>query len=148
METLSGLGATRPVWLEAESKRIGRLQLPDALVEAMARAPTVHLEAPMAERVRLWREDYPHFAADPQAMVGKLDPLKPLVGGRELELWHALADAGRVDELFERVMALHYDPCYARSTARSFGPVAEGRRVVLESLGPEGLAHVAGTLLA
>jgi len=146
LDALRRVDPSRPVWIEAESKKIGRLQLPDALVEAMHRAPTVHLDAPMTERVRLWREDYPHLAADPLAMVRLLQPLKPLVGGKELALWQALAQGGQVDALFERVMVAHYDPCYARSTEQSFGPAADGRHLHLDSLGAEGLAAAARAL--
>jgi tRNA 2-selenouridine synthase len=104
------------VWVEAESKRIGRVQLPDALFDAIRGASTVvQMSAPMVERVRLWREDYAHFAADPVAMVERLAHLKPLVGGDTLATWQALAAGGDVDALFERVMVDHYDPCYARS---------------------------------
>jgi tRNA 2-selenouridine synthase len=111
----------RPIWLEAESKKIGNLQIPEALFEAMHASPVTRLSVPMSERVKLWREDYPHFAVDPVAMVQKLTPLKPLVGGEVLSYWKALAASGDVDALFESVMAKHYDPCYARSTGRNYG---------------------------
>lgn len=142
LDEMRKLTPSRPVWLEAESKKIGNLQLPEALYEAMHRSPVINLVAPMDERVRLWREDYPHFAADPVAMVEKLVPLKPLVGKEELSRWQSLAEAGQIDELFERVMVAHYDPCYARSTTRHYGPPVEARTVTLRSLAPEPLASV------
>jgi tRNA 2-selenouridine synthase len=140
LDEMRRFDVNRTVWVEAESKKIGDLQLPEALCEAMHRCPTITIETPMAERVRLWREDYPHFAADPQAMVRKLEPLKALVGKETLALWLELATEGRTDELFESVMTRHYDPCYARSTRRNFGPAPEAARLELVSLAPEGLA--------
>ena len=110
----------RPVWVEAESKKIGALQIPQSLFEAMHRSPIVELTVPMPARVQLWREDYPHFATDPVGMVEKLLPLKPLVGGDTLAMWQSLAASGNVDALFESVMLRHYDPCYARSTGRNY----------------------------
>jgi tRNA 2-selenouridine synthase len=142
------LDAGRVVWVEAESKKIGNLQLPEALFEAMHGSPVVNIDAPMSERVKLWREDYPHFALDPQGMVSKLEPLKPLVGKETLARWMALAMEERVDELFESVMAQHYDPCYQRSTRRSYGQRPKAAGLVLESLGPIGLANVARQLVA
>lgn len=130
----------RAVWVEAESKKIGNLQLPKSLHEAMHGSPVVNIDAPMRERVKLWREDYPHFALDPQGMVHKLEPLKPLVGKETLGRWMALAVEGRVDELFESVMTQHYDPCYQRSMRRSYGERVEGASGLLESLDPPGLA--------
>ena len=146
LDMLRKFDPSRPVWLEAESKKIGRIQLPDALTAAMHRSSTIHLDVPIAERVRLWREDYPHFAADPVSMVDKLAPLKPLVGGQELAAWAALAKEGRADELFERLMVTHYDPCYARSTTREYGPGDGADRVAIDSLAPQALDAVARSL--
>jgi tRNA 2-selenouridine synthase len=148
LDTLRKFDPRRPVWLEAESKKIGNLQLPDALHEAMHRTTPVYISAPMEERVRLWREDYAHFTEDPVGMVDKLAPLKPLIGGEELARWQALAGSGQVDELFERVMTMHYDPCYDRSTRRSYKTAAAGPSIALASLAPERLATVAADLAA
>ncbi|MBA3773585.1 MAG: tRNA 2-selenouridine(34) synthase MnmH [Ramlibacter sp.] len=143
LDTLRKFDPARPVWLEAESKKIGNLQLPDSLHNAMHRTTPLHVSAPMAERVRLWREDYSHFAADPLGMVEMLAPLKPLIGGEELACWRALAAEGRVDKLFERVMTKHYDPCYERSTKRSYKEAAAAPRIELSSLAPEQIAEIA-----
>ena len=134
LDALRRFDARRPVWLEAESKKIGNLQIPEALYEAMHQSPVVSIVAPMSERVKLWREDYPHFAMDPVEIVRKLEPLKPLVGKETLSAWMELGAAGRVDELFESVMTKHYDPCYARSTRHSYGPKVEELTVQLLSL--------------
>jgi tRNA 2-selenouridine synthase len=148
LDTLRKFDPGRIVWLEAESKKIGNLQLPDALHEAMHRTTPLHIRAPMDERVRLWREDYAHFAEDPVGMVEKLAPLKPLIGGEELGHWHSLAASGEVDELFERVMKMHYDPCYERSTRKSYKTADSRPFVELPSLSPEKLATVASDLAA
>ena len=148
LDTLRRFDPRRPVWLEAESKKVGDLSLPDSLYEAMHRSPVVNLAAPMPARVKLWREDYPHFAADPVAMVQKLEPLKPLVGKDTLAQWMELASSQRVDDLFESVMRLHYDPCYARSTRRNYGVAVEGRTIELASLDQTVLAGAVGQLVA
>ena len=148
LDVLRRFDPARPVWVEAESKKVGRLLVPEELTAAMRRATTVHLGVPMAERVRLCREDYAHFAADPQSMVARLAPLKPLVGGEELARWQSLAERGQVDELFERVMTQHYDPAYLRSTTREFGPGNAANRLELESLQPAALAETARTMIA
>jgi len=148
LDVLRRFDPARPVWVEAESKKVGRLLVPEELTAAMRRAPTIHLSAPMPERVRLCREDYAHFAADPRAMVARLQSLKPLVGGEELARWQALADAGAVDELFERLMTQHYDPAYSRSTTREFGPGEGANQRHLESLQPDALARAARALIA
>ena len=148
LDVMRRFDPARPVWIEAESKKVGRLLVPEELTAAMRRAPTIHLSVPMAERVRLCREDYAHFAADPRSMVAKLQSLKPLVGGEELARWQALADAGRADELFERLMTQHYDPAYSRSTTREFGPGDGANQWALASLQPDALAATARAMIA
>jgi tRNA 2-selenouridine synthase len=143
LDTLRHMDPGRPVWLEAESRKIGNLHLPAALHEAMHRSTPIRLVAPMAERVKLWREDYAHFAEDPASMVRLLAPLKPLIGGEELARWQSLAVERDVDALFERVMTAHYDPCYDRSTRGSYGTLSEGPLIELPSLDPQALLDVA-----
>jgi len=147
LDTLRRFDPARPVWVEAESRKVGRLLVPDELTAAMRRARAIHLAVPMPERVRHCREEYAHFAVDPKAMVGKLGALKQVVGGEEMARWHALADAGAVDELFERLMTAHYDPCYSRSTTREFGPGDGANRLALDSLRPDALAAAARRLI-
>ena len=146
LASLRQLDPARRVWIEAESKKIGDRQLPDGLFDAMHRSPVTQLTAPMQERVRLWKEDYPHFASDPVAMVEKLLPLKPLVGGETIESWQALAKSGDIDSLFESVMVRHYDPCYARSTRRNYGGQGAERQLHLDGLDSQCLASAARSL--
>lgn len=147
LDRLRRFTPAKPIWLEAESKKIGNVQLPMALFEAMHRSQTIELSVPMTQRVKLWTEDYPHFATDPQTMVDKLRPLMPLVGKAEYEAWQALAAQGRIAELFERVMVKHYDPCYARSMRRNYGPAYLERAVTLDSLEAAPMLETASELI-
>jgi tRNA 2-selenouridine synthase len=146
LDELKRFDPGRVVWIEAESKKVGNVQLPAALCDAMHATVPLIIEAPMAERVKLWREDYAHFVRDPESMVRMLEPLKPLVGSDVLGAWWELARAGRTDELFERVMLDHYDPCYERSGRRSYQRRTEGARVRLDSVESAALRGVARRL--
>jgi tRNA 2-selenouridine synthase len=147
LHALRQLEVSRSVWVEAESKKIGDIQLPEQLFEQMHRSPYVMLSAPMAHRVRLWREDYPHLAEDPRAMVRLLLPLKPLVGGEALSRWERLAEAAKVDALFEDVMRHHYDPCYQRSTRRNYGVGRDRSELSLPGLDSDSLTAAAARLV-
>lgn len=138
----------RPVWVEGESKRIGAVQLPDALFDAMHLSATVGIAAPMGERVALWREDYPELVNDPVRMVQQLEPLKPLIGKDRLEQWNALAQRGAVEDLFESVMHHHYDPCYARSTNKNYGVRPRSSVIEVPSLSRTALTQTAATLIS
>src|SRR5690606_35174110 len=47
-----------PVYLEDESRLVGRCALPEALRARMAEAPLLILERPLEERIAIIREDY------------------------------------------------------------------------------------------
>ena len=148
LQVLRGFDPRRPVWVEAESKKIGDVQLPTSLHQGLHQARHRYLvQAPMAERVRVWREDFAHFASDPGAMLERLVYLVPLIGREIYEQWQALARAGEIDALFERVMVDHYDPAYGRTQRRNYG-----ERVFIDlplsDLGAAALADVARQLAA
>jgi tRNA 2-selenouridine synthase len=129
----------RPVWVESESKKIGAIQLPAELLQAMHAGTIFAVNAPMGERVKLWREDYSHFERDLDAMMERLRRLRPLVGGDEFALWERLASERRAPELFQRLMEAHYDPAYARSIGKNYPQIDRASRIELSRLDHESL---------
>jgi tRNA 2-selenouridine synthase len=148
LHRLNGFDPGRPVWVEAESKTIGKVRLPDALMSAMQRGATLRVEAEMAQRVLLWREDFGHFERDPKSLIDRLSFLKPLIGGEEFGEWLRLAEQGEVVQLFERLMRNHYDPTYRRSLLRHYPEIDSAPLVRLEDLSEQGLRPVATRLRA
>lgn len=147
IEAMRQFSPEKPIWIEAESKKIGQLQIPLSLFKAMHASPTFRIRTPLSERVRLWHEDYPHFAQDPQALIAKLRPLAPLVGNDELARWQALANAGEMSELFSRLMLNHYDPAYERSTRKHYEALEQSVDIELDRLDSESLRACANELL-
>jgi len=147
LDKLSSFDLTRPIWLEAESKKIGNVQLPDALLEAMRKGRTYQVVADMPQRVRLWREDYQHFEKDPMFMLERLLYLRPLVGGEEYSAWEEMAKQHQMPELFERLMVKHYDPAYRRSALRNFPDINNSPVVEIHDISPESLREVAKCLI-
>ena len=139
---LMTFNTARPIWLEAESKKIGERQLPNKLFDAMHTGVPFQIDAPMAERVKLWREDYRHFEDDPQALLNQLQHLRALVGNEEIERWRELVDSRNMPQLFERLMVVHYDPAYRRSTVRHFPNIDGAKKIELDSLDPAMLRQV------
>jgi tRNA 2-selenouridine synthase len=129
-DTLRRLDPGRPVFVESESKKVGNLRVPDAVMERMRAAPCVALTLSRPNRVRLLMEDYEHFARDPQALNGQLDHLVQLHGRARIDAWHALANSGAMPELVDQLLVEHYDPAYLRSIDRNF--VQYGQAQVLE----------------
>ena len=146
VDKLRRFDPTRPVWVESESKKIGAIQLPDALLRAMHTGRVFNISAPMPERVRLWREDYSPFEADLDALLARLIYLRPLIGGEEFGRWETLARERRAPELFQRLMEAHYDPAYARSIGKNYPQIDKANRLDLSRLDRESLVEVAREL--
>jgi tRNA 2-selenouridine synthase len=147
LERLCSFNVNRPVWIESESKRIGRVQLPTSLFEEMHRSKLFTVRTPMRHRVAMWRREYPHFEKDPIRLVNQLSFLKPIVGGAILNNWAALAEQGFVDDLFERVMTDHYDPAYTRSTEKHYCDQEDAVPIELLSLDEREIKLVAQKLV-
>jgi tRNA 2-selenouridine synthase len=146
VERLRRFDPALPIWVESESKKIGAIQVPSALLETMHGARLFSLGAPMAERVALWREDYGHFERNLDAMMGRLRFLRPLIGGEEFGRWESLAAERRAPELFQRLMEAHYDPAYARSIGKNYPLIDMASKVELNRLDRESLLETARQL--
>lgn len=139
---------SRPIWVEAESKRIGRIHLPSGLMGCMRQGQVIPVDAPMSGRVQLWIEDYPHWAADLRGFMARLEFLRPLVGSERIAQWQDLADAGAAPLLFERVMLDHYDPTYTRSLLRNYPDLVGKNPLRFDPSSAESLELAVRALLA
>ncbi len=145
-DALRTLDPTRPVFVESESKKIGLVQMPEAMRVAMSAGECVWLDVPLAARVAHIAGEYAHFVADPQAMMARLQPLKALRGARQLQEWQTLADRGDTDALFASLMTTHYDPLYTSAIRRHFTGLATAPVVTLADLSPSTLDATARAL--
>jgi tRNA 2-selenouridine synthase len=117
---LRRLDPSRPVFVESESRRIGRCHLPDALIERMRSAPCTLIDMPMESRARLLLDEYRHLTANTALLAEKLDRLIPLHGRETICTWHELAVEGRWTEFVTRLLTGHYDPAYDRSLKANY----------------------------
>jgi tRNA 2-selenouridine synthase len=117
---LSGLDPARVVFVESESKRIGRLQLPETLLGCIRRARSLTLVAGLAQRVRLIKEEYAPHMDNSVPLTQRLLPLTPLLGKAVLKRWEDFARTKQWDALIGELLDLHYDPLYTRSLQRHF----------------------------
>ena len=145
---LSALDLTQPVFVEAESRKIGRLQVPDALLEAIRGAPGLRIDASLPARVDFLLHDYDYAIADPAWLIERLGHLKGLQSNETLERWSALIAAKDFPALVEELLTLHYDPLYERSQASNYNSFAAAKRYATERLDAAALGEVAAEILA
>jgi tRNA 2-selenouridine synthase len=144
--TLRRLDPARPVFVEAESRKIGQVQAPPALLERMREGRCIVIRAPMAERVKFLIAEYGHFLADPLPLKERLSALTSLYGRDVIKRWVELADARAWEALVADLLVNHYDPAYHRSTLRNYPDLDHAWTVELERLSPEALDAAAADL--
>lgn len=142
-DTLRHFDVNRPVFVEAESKKIGLINTPESLLKKMRTSECLLIETPVAARVQLLLEDYKHFLSDPQLFIQRLTPLLPLHGRQVLDHWQMLAEQGEWDTLVEKLLVQHYDPSYRRSTASNFSRLPDALLLKLDSLDDATLRKIA-----
>lgn len=136
-DRLRRFDASRPVFVESESKKVGNLRVPDAVMERMRAAPCIRLELDRPLRVDLLMEDYRHFALDAAALNGQLEHLVQLHGRAKIDAWHEMANTGRMPELVDQLLVEHYDPAYLKSIDRNFVQYPQARIVSLSGIAPD-----------
>jgi tRNA 2-selenouridine synthase len=119
-DALRKLDPAKLVWAESESKKVGNVSVPDALMTALRASACARLELPIQERVKLLMEDYDFFVKDPAFFCARLDVLKDLRGAAVINDWKARVHAGKVQGVVHELLELHYDPGYASSTRRNY----------------------------
>jgi tRNA 2-selenouridine synthase len=131
---LRGFDAARPVFVESESKKIGNLRVPEALIDHMRGHGTcLSLELSDAERVKLLLQDYAFFTRDVALFNKQLDALIALRGRDMVHTWQAKAAAGDFAGVFLDLMVQHYDPAYISSIKRNFKRYDHAQHVMVPS---------------
>jgi len=133
LQCLLNFDHSKDVFVEGESRKIGQVQVPEALIERMRASECLRLETGSETRIALLLDEYRHFFADPAALGIQLDCLVGLHGREKVGGWKALAAAGDWHALVARLLEDHYDAAYRRSAAQNFTRLAEARSFPLNS---------------
>ena len=128
----------RPVFVEAESRKVGNLSVPEALMTAIRSSACHRLEMALPHRVQLLLEDYAYFTEQPMLFMERLERLVDLKGRTVVDAWLEMIREGRMAQVVADLLEKHYDPGYETSTRRNF--VHYGQAPVLALPGPETLA--------
>jgi tRNA 2-selenouridine synthase len=120
-DQLRRFDAARPVFVESESRKVGNVAVPVALMDAMrVRGHCLNLELPDTERVALLMEDYAYFVRDTEAFCNRLDALAEIRGKQVVQGWKAAIQSGAIDTVVQELLVQHYDPVYRQSMQRNF----------------------------
>ncbi|MEL6571789.1 MAG: tRNA 2-selenouridine(34) synthase MnmH [Pseudomonadota bacterium] len=133
---LDAMDPAQPVVIEAESSKIGRLNIPKSLWLAMIAAPRIMLRADEMTRATYLAGTYCGLAADRDTMQDRLTPLRRIRGHAAVDSWEALLAEKDLTGFAHAMIAEHYDPAYAKSRgAQTFTLLGEISVVSLDEAG-------------
>jgi tRNA 2-selenouridine synthase len=124
-DALRKFRADQPVFVEAESKKVGNLAVPAELMVAMRASPCLRVDLSLENRVSLLLEDYAFFTQDRALFADRLERLSALRGKAVVQSWQEMIERGQMREVVTELLSGHYDPGYETSTGQNFGHYAQ-----------------------
>ena len=146
VDRLRQFDASRPVWVESESRKIGAIQVPTTLLLRIRASTCLNVASPTSERVRFLIEDYPYMLAEPAMLKARLGQLTELQSREVIDRWMALIDVRDWEVLVRDLLENHYDPLYLRSMSKSYPTLGAAPVLNLDSLDAASLAGKARSL--
>jgi tRNA 2-selenouridine synthase len=117
---LRAMDPSQPVLVESESKKVGGVHIPDALMEKIRAGVCIELRSSTDTRVSWLIREYHHFLSDTDSFKSKLALLTAHYGKVQIAKWNEAIDAGQFPGLVEELLIKHYDPSYQSSIVRNF----------------------------
>ena len=139
-QEVAALDPARPVLIEGESNRIGKIRLPPALWESMRTAQTVQITAPLEARAEYIARRYRQVAQDTTLAGELLEGLRKHHSKAQVQDWQTMTT--QPADLARSLIAHHYDPRYARVSTQT-ALIAE---ITLNGLSDTALRRAAETL--
>jgi tRNA 2-selenouridine synthase len=145
LEQLQTFNPHKPVWVESESLKIGKLYLPQSLWQKMRQAICVEICLPVTARVQFLLQEYQHLVNNLDLLKTKIARLKSYYGWKKLNYWYQLIDNGNLEEFVRDILECHYDPTYKKSLLRDFKKVE--RFLSIPDLSPHSINNLLDNLL-
>lgn len=147
LQALEQLDPTRPVYVETESRKIGQLHLPDALIKRIRAGACFNVEATLEARVAFLLGDYDYFLQTPDVLGERLAVLKGMHSRETMEHWQQMIGAAEWPALVRELLELHYDPLYRRSQDRNFAGYGDPANFASDDLSAQGVASLAAQIV-
>jgi len=141
------LDPDRPVYVEAESRKIGLVFVPEPLILAMRQAPCVAVDASRDARLEFLLRDYAYLGDDPSRLQANIARLAEHQSRETLVRWHDFAASHALPELFAELIDLHYDPLYRRSQNGNYAGFTSAPRLPADDLSDAGIDELAHRIL-
>ncbi|MEG0307408.1 MAG: tRNA 2-selenouridine(34) synthase MnmH [Clostridium sp.] len=104
------------VFIEAESKRIGRVLIPDYIHGDMKAGIHVFIDAPIEFRSQIIIDEYTKCSSCKEEICEALNKLQKHVSEKNIEAYCEKVEKDEFDEVVKELMVKYYDPLYTHSS--------------------------------
>ncbi|MCH9704708.1 MAG: tRNA 2-selenouridine(34) synthase MnmH [Proteobacteria bacterium] len=143
---LNNMDTTLPVFVEAESRKIGCIHLPAQLLTAIRAATAIQLNVDIEARVRYILNEYQEFCADSQRFFATIDKLKVFTGNARIASWHAQHQSGAWQQLVHELLRDFYDIGYEKSSRANYANATHTDTVTLDPNNESDIVQAAETI--
>jgi tRNA 2-selenouridine synthase len=147
MLALTALDPARPVYVEAESRKIGNLHVPEAMIERIRGGQCLAIEATLDARVAFLLKDYEYFLTQPDFLCQRIDALRTLQSRETLGRWQQQIHDGDWLVLVRELLEQHYDPLYQRSQDRNYAGMQDSGNFSTDDLSADGIKRLAAAII-
>ena len=117
-DKVKNLKTGEPIFVEAESNKIGNLHIPKEFWKLMKSSPQIELSATVEQRAQFLVEEYSEITTDLDLLEKQITSLSNIAGHKVVESWLRMAKNKEFIELAKQLIEKHYDPRYKRGLLR------------------------------
>ena len=144
-DKVKNLKTGEPIFVEAESNKIGNLHIPKEFWKLMKSSPQIEISATVEQRAQFLVEEYSEITSDLDLLEKQITSLSTIAGPKVVESWLQMAKNKEFIELAKQLIEKHYDPRYKRGLLREKKEVFATLR--LDDVSQKGLSLMVDRIL-
>jgi tRNA 2-selenouridine synthase len=121
-------------WLEDESQRIGRVNIPHPLWHTIRKAPVYFIDIPFHERLAFIEKNY--GVLETEKLIEAVTRIQKRLGPLETKTTIQLLNENQVKEAFS-ILLKYYDKTYLKSLHTRDNSTANIHSIIMDSTNPE-----------
>ena len=118
-EKLINFNLKKNIWVEAESIKVGKLNIPSLIWKSMPLGKNIKLISSLDERVNYILKDYKYFTSNPNLMSEALKVLKQIIPKEDFQNIELSLKKKDYFELVRSLIVYHYDKAYKKTRAEN-----------------------------
>jgi len=144
-DKVKNLKTGEPIFVEAESNKIGNLHIPKEFWKLMKNSPQIELSATVEQRAQFLVEEYAEITTDLNLLEKQITSLSTIAGPKDVKSWLQMAKNKEFIELAKQLIEKHYDPRYKRGLLRKKKEVFAN--IKLDDMSQKGLSLMVDGIL-